>query len=67
MELDQPRLESFSNTIMTATARRTLLENNTCAIVAIFCDYLILFAFYNVGEERYNWIGLRPVKLNTEN
>ena len=29
--------------------------------------YLILFAFYNVGEERYNWLGVRAVKLNTKN
>ena len=30
-------------------------------------DYPILFAFYNFGKVRYNWIRLCAVKLNTEN
>jgi len=27
----------------------------------------LLFAFYNFGKVRYNWIGVLSVKLNTEN
>ena len=38
---------------------------NTCEIVNILCDYPILFAFYSVDEERYNWRGLRAFKLNS--
>ena len=51
--------------MMTATARKTLLEN----LHLRNCDYfaIIPFAFYNVGEQTYNWIGLSAVKLNTEN
>ena len=35
------------------------------------CDYFsvnysILFAFYNVNEEPYNWINLSAVKANTQ-
>ena len=30
-------------------------------------DCSILFAFYIVGKVRYKWIGLRDVKLSTEN
>ena len=38
----------------------------TCAIVTI-CDCPIMFAFYNVGKESYNWTGVRAVDVNTEN
>ena len=52
---------------MTATtARKTLLKINTGPIVTIF-DCPILFAFYIVGKGRYWWIGVRDIKLNTEN
>ena len=50
----------------TATARKTSLKINTGQIVTIF-DCPILFAFYIVGKVRYKWIGVRDVKLNTEN
>ena len=50
----------------TATARKTSLKINTGPIVTIF-DCPILFAFYIVGKVRYKWIGVRDVKLNTEN
>ena len=33
----------------------------------LFCDFLILFAFFNVGEVRNSWIGVRAAELNTEN
>ena len=46
-----------------ATARKTSLKINTRQIMTIF-DCPILFAFNWV---RYKWIGLRDVKLNTEN
>ena len=49
-----------------ATARKPSLKINTGAIVTIF-DCPILFAFYIVGKVRYWWIGVRDVKLNTEN
>ena len=52
--------------MMTATARKTSLEINTGPIVTIF-DCPILLAFYIVGKVRYRWIGVRDVKLNTEN
>ena len=42
------------------------LKINTGPIVTIF-DCLILFAFYIVGKVCYKWIGVRDVKLNTEN
>ena len=51
---------------MRATTRKTSPENKHCVIVSI-CDCPILFAFYNVGKVRYNWIGERAVKLSTEN
>ena len=41
------------------------LKKNTLAQLWLFYDYSILFRFYNVGEEPYNWIGLRADKLNT--
>ena len=50
----------------TATARKTSLKINTGPIVTIF-DCPILFVFYIVGKVRYKWIGVRDVKLNTEN
>ena len=52
--------------MMTATARKTSLKINIGPIVTIF-DCPILFAFYIVGKVRYKWIGVRDVKLNTEN
>ena len=50
----------------TATARKTSLKINTGSIVTIF-DCSLLFAFYIVGKVRHRWIGVRDVKLNTEN
>ena len=50
--------------MMTATVRKTSLKINTGSIVTIDP---ILFAFYIVGKVRYKWIGVRDVKLNTEN
>ena len=50
----------------TAKARKTLLKRITCPIVTIF-DCPILFAFYIVGKVLYKWIGVRDVKLNTDN
>ena len=50
----------------TATAGKTSLKINTGPIVTIF-DCPILMAFYIVGKVRYTWIGVRDVKLNTEN
>ena len=50
----------------TATARKTSLKINTGPIVTIL-DGTILFAFYIVGKVRYKWIGVREVKLKTEN
>ena len=50
----------------TATARKTSLGNKFLPN----CDYLrlsILFAFYNVGKVRFNWIGVFAEKLNIEN
>ena len=52
--------------MMTATARKTSLKMNIGPIVTIF-DCSILFAFYTFGKVRYRWIGVRNVKLNTEN
>ena len=52
--------------MMTATARKTSLKINTGPFVTIF-DCSILFAFYIFGKVRYRWIGVRNVKLNTEN
>ena len=51
--------------MMTATARKTSLENKHLRNCGYF--YPMLFAFYNVGEQPYNWIGLSAVKLNTKN
>lgn len=41
-------------------------KRNTCATLTIFCNYPILFEFYNVGAEPYNWIGddIRIMVLN---
>ena len=50
----------------TATDRKASLKINTGPIVTIF-DCPILFAFYIVGKVRHKWIGVRDVKLNTEN
>ena len=50
----------------TATAKKTSLENNTCAIVTIQ-DCHILFAFYNVANVSYNWTGVHAVELDAEN
>ena len=47
----------------TATTRKTSLGNKYLPN----CDCPTLFAFYNVGKVRYNWIGVCAVKLNTEN
>ena len=49
-----------------ATAKKTSLKINTGPMVTIF-DCPILFAFYIVGKVLYKWIGVRDVKLNTEN
>ena len=35
----------------------TRTKINFSALVTVF-DYPILFAFYNVGEVRYNWTGV---------
>ena len=53
--------------MMTATATKMSLENKHLHNCEYFCDYPILFAFYNVGEQPYDWIGLSAVKLNTQN
>ena len=50
----------------TATAKETLLKISAGPIVTIF-DCPILFAFHIVGKVRYRWIGVRDVKLHTEN
>ena len=50
----------------TATARKTALEINTCAVVTLG-ECHMLFAFYNVGKVSYNWTGVRAVELDTEN
>ena len=50
----------------TATARKTSLKINTGPIVTIF-DFPILLAFCIVGKVRQKWIGVRDVKLNSEN
>ena len=50
----------------TATAGKTSLKINTGPIVTIF-DYPILFAFYIVGKSTIQMVGVRDVKLNTEN
>ena len=50
----------------TTTARKRSLKINTAQIVTIF-DCPILFAFYIVGKVRCKWIGVRDVKLNTDN
>ena len=52
--------------MMTAMARKTSLKINTGPIVTIF-DCPILFAYCIVGKVNYKWIGVRDVKLNTEN
>ena len=52
--------------MMIATARKTSLKINTGPKVTIF-DCPILFAFYVIGKVRYRCIGVRDVKLNTEN
>ena len=49
-----------------ARARKTSLKINTGPIVTIF-DCPISLAFYSVDKVRYRWIGVRDVKLNTEN
>ena len=50
----------------TTKARKTSLKTDTGPIVTIF-DCPILPAFCIVGKVRYKWIGVREVKLNTEN
>ena len=50
----------------TTTARKTSPKINAGQIVTNF-DCPILLAFYIVGKVRYRWIGVRDVKLNTEN
>ena len=51
----------------TATTRTRSLKINTGPIMTIF-DCPIFFAFcILVGKVRYKWIGVRDVKLNTEN
>ena len=52
--------------MMTATAWKTSLEINTGPIVTIF-DCSIVLTFCIVGKVRYRWIGVRDVKLKTEN
>ena len=47
--------------------KKKVALKQTLAQFWLFCDYLVLFAFHNNGEEPYNWIGLRAVKLNTHN
>ena len=54
--------------MMTEPARKTSVMKET--LVRGNCDYFainypILFAFYNVNEEPYNWISLSAVKVNT--
>ena len=53
--------------MMTATAKITSLKKKTFTQLWLFCDHPILLAFYNVGGEPYNWIGLCAVKLNEKN
>ena len=53
--------------MMTEPARKTSLEKKHLHNCGYFCDYLILFAFYNVNEEPCNWISLSAVKVNTQN
>jgi len=43
------------------------LKIKTLAQLRLFCDYLILFACYNVNQEPCNWISLSAVKANTQN
>ena len=50
----------------TTTARKTSPKINAGQIVTNF-DCPILLAFYIAGKVRYWWIGVRDVKLNTEN
>ena len=45
--------------------KATALKINTGPIVTIF-DCPILFAFY-IGKVRYRWIGVREVKVYTDN
>ena len=51
----------------TEPARKTSLENKHLHYCDYFCDYVILFSFYNVNEEPCNWISLSAVKVNTKN
>lgn len=54
---------NFSLEMATTAARKHALF----AQMWLFCDFLILFAFFNVGEVRNSWIGVRAAELNTEN
>ena len=46
-------------------------ENATCKQTfgqfGLFWGYLILLAFYSVGEVGSKWTGVRAVKLNSKN
>ena len=50
--------------MITARERKTSLENEH---LCNYDYYPVLFTFYNVGEEPYNWIGSCAVKLNAQN
>ena len=43
------------------TTRKTSLKNKHLHCCDCFCDYSILFEFYEVGEARNNWTGVRAV------
>ena len=42
-------------------------ENVTFAELLLFCDYHIVFAFYDVGEVRLNKTGMRATELSKWN
>ena len=56
---------SFSND--DGNGKKNVTWKFTLAQLWLFRDYPILLAFYNVGEQPYNWIDLSAVKLNTQN
>jgi len=58
-------LGSFSND--NGKGKENVTWKWTLVQLWLFCDYPVLFTFYNVGEEPDSWIGSSAVKLNAQN
>ena len=61
---------SFASYFVASTKRqgqRHFKINNDSLQLWLFCDYPVLFAFYYVGEIRYNWNKIRAAEFNAQN